>query len=213
MTVPRLDSNTCLLIVDVQYGFMPGGGLPVADGDAIVPVINRIAARFANVVLTQDWHPADHISFAANHPGRQPFETIALPYGPQVLWPVHCVQDTRDAALHDDLRVPQAQLLIRKGFHQDVDSYSAFVEADRRTSTGLAAYLKARGISSLYLCGLATDYCVAWSALDARAAGFDVTVIEDACRAIDLNGSLAKAWADMAAAGVARIRSDALLTT
>ena len=213
MTAPCLDSSTCLLIVDVQYGFMPGGGLPVADGDAIVPVINRIAARFANVVLTQDWHPADHISFAANHPGRQPFETIALPYGPQVLWPVHCVQDTRDAALHDDLRVPQAQLVIRKGFHQDVDSYSAFVEADHRTSTGLAAYLKARGISSLYLCGLATDYCVAWSALDARAAGFDVTVIEDACRAIDLNGSLAKAWADMAAAGVARIDSDALLNT
>ncbi|MBK8665426.1 MAG: bifunctional nicotinamidase/pyrazinamidase [Burkholderiales bacterium] len=213
MTVPRLDSNTCLLIVDVQYGFMPDGGLPVADGDAIVPVINRIAPRFANAVLTQDWHPADHISFAANHPGRQPFETIALPYGEQVLWPVHCVQDTRDAALHDDLRVPQAQLVIRKGFHQDVDSYSAFVEADHRTSTGLAAYLKARGISSLYLCGLATDYCVAWSALDARAAGFDVTVIEDACRAIDLNGSLAKAWADMAAAGVARIDSDALLNT
>ena len=208
MTVPRLDSNTCLLIVDVQYGFMPGGGLPVAEGEATAPVINRTAARFANAALTQDWHPADHISFAANHPGRQPFETIALPYGPQVLWPVHCVQDTRDAALHDDLRVPQAQLLIRKGFHQDVDSYSAFVEADRRTSTGLAAYLKARGISSLYLCGLATDYCVAWSALDARAAGFDVTVIEDACRAIDLNGSLAKAWADMAAAGVERITSD-----
>jgi nicotinamidase/pyrazinamidase len=205
--------SEALLIVDVQYGFMPGGGLPVADGDAIVPVINRIAPRFANVVLTQDWHPADHISFAANHPGRAPFETITLPYGEQVLWPTHCVQGTRDAALHDALHAPQAQLIIRKGFHRHVDSYSAFVEADRRTSTGLAAYLKARGITALYLCGLATDYCVAWSALDARAAGFEATVIEDACRAIDLNGSLATAWADMAAAGVARVDSAALLNS
>ena len=203
----KLDDATVLIIVDAQYGFMPGGGLAVADGDAIVPVINRIAPRFANVVLTQDWHPADHISFAANHPGRAPFETITLPYGEQVLWPTHCVQGTRDAALHDELCVPQAQLIIRKGFHRDVDSYSAFMEADRRTSTGLSAYLKARGISKLYLCGLATDYCVAWSAQDARAAGFEATVIEDACRAIDLNGSLARAWADMAAAGVGRVQS------
>lgn len=202
-----LDHTTALIIIDAQYGFMPGGGLAVADGDAVVPVINRIAPRFANVVLTQDWHPVDHISFAANHAGRAPFETIELPYGQQVLWPTHCVQGTRDAALHDDLRVPQAQLIIRKGFHRDVDSYSAFTEADRRTSTGLAAYLRARGIASLYLCGLATDYCVAWSALDARAAGFATTVIEDACRAIDLNGSLARAWADMAAAGVRRATS------
>ena len=206
-----MNAQTALIAVDVQYGFMPGGGLPVADGDAVVPVINRLVPHFANVVITQDWHPADHISFAANHPGRQPFDTLTLPYGPQVLWPTHCVQGTRDAALHDDLRVPQAQLIIRKGFHRDVDSYSAFMEADRRTSTGLAAYLKARGISKLYLCGLATDYCVAWSAQDARAAGFEATVIEDACRAIDLNGSLAKAWADMAAAGVVRTTSDALL--
>ena len=203
----KLDDATVLIIVDAQYGFMPGGGLAVADGDAIVPVINRIAPRFANVVLTQDWHPADHISIAANHPGRAPFETITLPYGEQVLWPTHCVQGSRDAALHDDLRVPQAQLIIRKGFHCDVDSYSAFMEADRRTSTGLAAYLKARGITKLNLCGLATDYCVAWSAQDARAAGFEATVIEDACRAIDLNGSLARAWADMAAAGVGRVQS------
>ena len=203
----KLDDATALIIIDAQYGFMPGGGLAVADGDAVVPVINRIVPRFANVVLTQDWHPADHISFAANHPGRAPFETITLPYGEQVLWPTHCVQGTRDAALHDDLRVPQAQLIIRKGFHRDVDSYSAFMEADRRTSTGLAAYLKARGITKLYLCGLATDYCVAWSAQDARAAGFEATVIEDACRAIDLNGSLARAWADMAAAGVGRVQS------
>ena len=203
----KLDDATVLIIVDAQYGFMPGGGLAVADGDAVVPVINRIAPRFANVVLTQDWHPADHISLAANHPGRAPFETITLPYGEQVLWPTHCVHGTRDAALHDELCVPQAQLIIRKGFHRDVDSYSAFMEADRRTSTGLAAYLKARGITKLYLCGLATDYCVAWSAQDARAAGFEATVIEDACRAIDLNGSLARAWADMAAAGVGRVQS------
>ena len=206
-----MTDSTALLIVDAQYGFMPGGGLPVAGGDAIVPVINRIAPRFANAVLTQDWHPADHISFAANHPGRQPFDTITLAYGPQVLWPMHCVQGTRDAALHDELRVPQAQLILRKGFHRDVDSYSAFMEADRTTTTGLAAYLHARGITQLVLCGLATDYCVAWSALDARAAGFAVTVIEDACRAIDLNGSLAQAWTDMAAAGVQRILSEQLL--
>ena len=200
-------AQRALIVIDAQYGFMPGGGLPVAGGDAIVPVINRIAPRFANAVLTQDWHPADHISFAANHPGRQPFDTITLAYGPQVLWPTHCVQGTRDAALHDELRVPQAQLILRKGFHRDVDSYSAFMEADRTTTTGLAAYLHARGITQLVLCGLATDYCVAWSALDARAAGFEVAVVEDACRAIDLNGSLAKAWADMAAAGVQRIQS------
>ncbi len=211
MTAFAPDSSACLLIVDVQYGFMPGGGLPVAGGDAIVPVINRIAPRFGNVVLTQDWHPLDHVSFAANHPGRQAFETIRLPYGEQVLWPVHCVQGTRDAALHDDLHVPQAQLVIRKGFHREVDSYSTFVEADRSTSTGLAAYLKARGIGRLYLCGLATDYCVHWSALDARAEGFEVAVIEDACRAIDLNGSLAAAWRAMDAAGVERTHSEALL--
>ena len=204
---PMFDATTCLLVVDAQYGFMPGGGLPVPDGDAIVPVINRLAPGFANAVLTQDWHPADHVSFATNHPGRQPYQTLALPYGEQVLWPTHCVQGTRDAALHDDLRVPQAQLVIRKGFQREVDSYSAFVEADRRTTTGLAAYLTARGIRSLYLCGLATDFCVNWSALDARAACFEVTVIEDACRAIDLNGSLAQAWSDMAAAGVRRTQS------
>lgn len=204
-------ADAALLVIDAQYGFMPGGGLPVAQGDAIVPVINQIGAGFANVVLTQDWHPVDHVSFAAQHPGRQPFERIEMPYGPQVLWPTHCVQGTRDAALHDDLHLPQAQLVIRKGFHREVDSYSAFVEADRRTTTGLEAYLRARGIGKLVLCGLATDFCVAWSALDARAAGFDVEVVEDACRAIDLDGSLTRAWDDMQAAGVRRTRADALL--
>ena len=206
-----LSSDCALLVIDAQNGFMPGGGLPVAQGDAIVPVINRMAPLFENAVLTQDWHPASHVSFAANHPGRQPFDVIELPYGPQVLWPTHCVQGTPDAALHPQLHVPQAQLILRKGCRPQVDSYSAFTEADRATTTGLAAWLHARGIHHLYLCGLATDYCVAWSALDARAAGFAVTVVEDACRAIDLNGSLARAWADMNAAGVQRASSQSLL--
>lgn len=205
-----MNDHSALLIVDAQYGFMPGGNLAVAGGDAIVPVINRIAPRFANVVLTQDWHPREHISFAVNHPGRKPHEIITLAYGEQVLWPVHCVQGTHDAELHADLCVPQAQLIIRKGFHAEVDSYSAFMEADRRTTTGLAAYLHARGIDALFVCGLATDFCVAWSALDARAAGFEATVLEDACRAIDVNGSLERAWSDLAAAGVRRVRSDRL---
>lgn len=200
-----------LVLVDLQKDFLPGGALAVEQGDRVVPIANELAARFPIVVATQDWHPPDHQSFAVSHPGRRPGDEIDLHGLSQVLWPVHCVQGTRDAALHDDLHAPQAQLVIRKGFHREVDSYSAFVEADRRTSTGLAAYLKARGIARLFLCGLATDYCVAWSALDARTEGFEVTVVEDACRAIDLNGSLAKAWADMTAAGVARIDSAALL--
>lgn len=202
-----MSPQSALLIVDAQNGFMPGGGLPVAGGDLVVPVINRIAPLFENVVLTQDWHPANHVSFAANHPGRQPYELIELPYGMQVLWPTHCVQGTHDAALHAGLQVTHAQLILRKGAHPQVDSYSAFLEGDRCTSTGLAAYLRARDIHTVYLCGLATDYCVAWSALDARAAGFETWVIEDACRAIDLNGSLDKAWAEMEAAGVQRTSS------
>ena len=205
-------AESALLVIDVQNGFMPGGGLPVPRGDEVVPVINRLAPHFETAALTQDWHPAGHISFAANHPQRRAFESIELPYGPQTLWPTHCVQGTQDAALHVDLRVPQAQLILRKGCRAEVDSYSAFVEADRRTSTGLAAWLHARGLRQLYLCGLATDFCVAWSALDARAAGFAVTVVEDACRAIDLNGSLARAWAQMCAAGVRRACTDELLT-
>ena len=181
----------------------------MAGGDSIVPVVNRLAARFQNVVLTQDWHPANHISFADNHAGTQPFSTVQLPYGEQVLWPRHCVQGTHDAALHADLQVDHAQLVIRKGYHPQVDSYSAFAEADG-TTTGLAAYLQARGMTHLYLCGLATDYCVAWSALDARKAGFEVSVVEDACCAIDLNGSLEQAWRDMEAAGVHRVQSYSL---
>jgi nicotinamidase/pyrazinamidase len=186
----------------VQNDFMPTGALAVPRGDEVVPVINRLAARFEQVVLTQDWHPRDHASFASAHPGSKPFETIDLPYGKQVLWPDHCVQATPGAALHAGLAVPHAQLIIRKGHHRDIDSYSAFVEADRKTPTGLAGYLRERGLRKLYVCGLATDFCVAWTALDARAAGFDTTVIEDASRAIDLNGSLAKAMQDIARAGV-----------
>lgn len=210
MTHPTLPSHTALVVIDVQNGFMPGGGLPVPRGDEVVPIINRLAQRFARVVLTQDWHPEDHVSFAVNHTDAAPFSSISLPYGEQVLWPVHCVQGTHDAALHADLVLPHAQLVLRKGWHRDTDSYSAFVEADHHTSTGLAAYLHAHGVTDLYLCGLATDFCVAWSALDARKAGFDVAVVEDACRAIDMNGSLDKAWADMHAAGVRRMQSGEL---
>jgi nicotinamidase/pyrazinamidase len=199
--------HTALLVIDVQNGFMPGGGLPVARGDEVVPVVNRLGPLFSNVVITQDWHPPGHASFASSHAGKVPFGSVQLAYGEQVLWPDHCVQGTHDAALHDALNLPHAQLVIRKGFHTAIDSYSAFLEADRTTTTGLAAYLKARGISHLYLCGLATDFCVAWSALDARAEGFQTFVIEDACRAIDLDGSLAKAWDAMRQAGVVRMQS------
>ena len=202
--------DRCLIVIDVQNDFLPGGALAVPHGDEVVPLVNRIAANFAVVVLTQDWHPAGHASFASSHPGRKPYETMRLAYGEQVLWPEHCVQATRGAALAEGLAIPQAQLVLRKGYHEGVDSYSAFLEADRRTSTGLAGYLRERGLKKLFLCGLATDYCVAWSALDARAAGFEATVIEDACRAIDLEGSLARAWRDMSAAGVRRSAAAAL---
>jgi nicotinamidase/pyrazinamidase len=200
-------ASDALLVIDVQNCFIPGGSLAVKEGDAIVPVINKLARSFENVVITQDWHTADHVSFASQHQGKKPFETVKLKYGTQVLWPDHCVQGTDGAALHKDLSIPHAQLVIRKGFHKDTDSYSAFLEADRKTSTGLAGYLKARGIKRVYLAGLATDFCVAWSALDARKAGFAAAVIEDACRGIDLNGSLTKAWADMGRAGVKRMKS------
>jgi len=202
-----MDARQVLLIVDVQNDFMPGGALAVPRGDEVVPLVNALARRFANVVLTQDWHPPGHISFASSHRGRQPFERIELEYGAQILWPDHCVQGTAGAAFHRDLSVPHAQLVVRKGYHPKVDSYSAFVEADGRHRTGLAGYLRERGMSHVYLCGLATDFCVAWSSVDARQAGFDVTVIEDACRGIDTEGSLEAAWRDMARAGVARCSS------
>jgi nicotinamidase/pyrazinamidase len=203
----KLDEASALLVIDVQNGFLPGGSLAVQDGDQVIPVINRIAKGFANVVMTQDWHTAGHISFASTHPGKKPFEVIDLPYGKQVLWPDHCVQGTDGAALSKDLSIPHAALVVRKGFHKDVDSYSAFTEADGKTTTGLAAYLKARKLQRLFVAGLATDFCVAWTALDARKAGFEAYVVEDACRGIDAQGSIAKAWADMAKAGVNRIQS------
>ena len=201
------DDASALLVIDVQNCFLPGGSLAVKDGEQVVPVINRIAKGFANVVLTQDWHTSGHVSFASAHAGKKPFEMVDLAYGKQVLWPDHCVQGTEGASLSKDLAIPQAGLVIRKGFHKDVDSYSAFTEADGKTTTGLAAYLKARNVQKLFLAGLATDFCVAWSALDARKAGFETYVIEDACRGIDAGGSLAKAWTDMATAGVKRIQS------
>jgi nicotinamidase/pyrazinamidase len=201
------DSQTALIVVDVQNGFCSGGHLAVPGGETVVPVINRLSRSFENVVLTQDWHPAGHASFASSHPGRQPYELMQMPYGPQVLWPEHCVQGTADAALHADLDIPHAQLIIRKGWHAGVDSYSAFQEADRSTPTGLDGYLRQRGIGKVVVTGLATDFCVAWTALDARRLGFETWVVEDACRAIDLDGSLAAAWRDMLAAGVHRVQS------
>lgn len=200
-----------LLVIDVQNDFLPGGSLAVADGDAVVPLINALAQKFTNVVCTQDWHPADHISFASQHAGKNPFETVELPYGTQVLWPDHCVWNSHGAALSADLDLPQAQLILRKGYSRTIDSYSGFQEADRETLTGLAGYLNERDIGRLYVVGLATDFCVGWTAMDGAAAGFDVTVIEDATRAIDNAGSLQKAWADMAEAGVERVMSRDIL--
>lgn len=200
-----------LVVVDVQYDFLPGGNLAVSGGDEIVPLINALAKKFKHVVFTQDWHPADHISFASQHPGKAPFENVELDYGTQVLWPDHCVWQTRGAELSADLDVPHAQLTIRKGHKRGVDSYSGFQEADRETLTGLAGYLNEHDVGRLYIVGLATDFCVAWTALDGAAGGFDVTVIEDATRAIDSNGSLEKAWTDLKEAGVERIMSREIL--
>jgi nicotinamidase/pyrazinamidase len=197
------------IVIDVQNCFVPGGSLAVKDGDQIVPLINRIARGFPHVVLTQDWHTPHHISFASSHAGKKPFDMTELPYGKQVLWPEHCVQGTAGAELVKGLDVPHAELVLRKGYRDKVDSYSAFNEADRKP-TGLAAYLRERGLKRVFLAGLATDFCVAWSAVDARKDGFDTYVIEDACRGIDASGSLAKAWADMKEAGVHRIQSSEL---
>jgi len=201
------DAHAALIVVDVQNCFINGGTLPVPHGEDVVPVINRLEGLFANVIVTQDWHTPGHVSFASSHPGKKPYETMELSYGPQVLWPDHCVMGTEDAELAKGLDSTKAQLVIRKGFHRELDSYSAFEEADHRTPTGLGGYLRQRRIERVFICGLATDFCVAWTALDARRAGFETTVIEDACRAIDLNGSLAATWKTLAARGVRRIRS------
>ncbi|MGH8674894.1 MAG: bifunctional nicotinamidase/pyrazinamidase [Burkholderiales bacterium] len=201
----------CLIVVDVQNDFCPGGALEVQRGDEVVPLVNQLARKFENVVVTQDWHPAGHASFASSHASRKPFETVRLRYGRQVLWPDHCIQGTRGAALHDGLDLPRAQLVIRKGWHPKVDSYSAFLEADRKTKTGLDGYLRSRGVKRVYCVGLATDFCVAWTALDARRFRLQAVVIEDACRAIDNQGSLAAALREMAKAGVKRVPSASVL--
>lgn len=205
------DGSAALIVVDVQNCFLSGGTLAVKNGEAVVPIINDLSSKFANVVLTQDWHTARHASFASAHPGKKPFDTVDLGYGTQVLWPDHCIQGTEDARLYKDLDTSNAQLIIRKGYHRGVDSYSAFEEADHKTPTGLGGYLEQRGVRSVFLAGLATDYCVAWTAMDARKAGFEAYVIEDACRGIDLHGSLDEAWTQMGARGVKRIQSADLL--
>ncbi len=199
----RPGNGDLLLIIDVQNDFCPGGALAVADGDAVVPVINRLAERFDHVVLTQDWHPPGHSSFVTSH--ASPFESVAMPYGQQTLWPDHCVQGTAGAAFHPELAVDRAELIIRKGFRPEIDSYSAFFENDQRTPTGLAGYLRDRGLRRIFLAGLATDFCVHYSAVDARRLGFDTVLVEAGCRAIDLAGSLDAAWAGMAAIGVQRV--------
>lgn len=204
------NTRSALLVIDVQNDFIPGGSLPVPEGDLIVPLINRLGRQFTQVVIAQDWHPAGHASFASSHPGRQPYDVIQLPYGEQTLWPEHCVQGSRGAEFHPQLDLPHAQLIIRKGCNPDIDSYSAFLEADRSTTTGLAGYLKERGIDTVYMVGLALDFCVMFSALDARAAGFNAFVVLDACRAIDLDGSLAVAIERMQVAGVGLIPSTEL---
>jgi nicotinamidase/pyrazinamidase len=201
-----------LLVVDVQNDFLPGGSLAVPEGDAIVPLVNVLAQRFAHVVLTQDWHAPGHLSFASSHAGRAPFDTIALTYGPQILWPDHCVQGSFGAEFSAALSIPKAELIVRKGYRREIDSYSAFCEADGVTLTGLAGYLRERGLTQVFLVGLATDFCVAYSAVDARKAGFEVVVIEDACREIDTGGSLAAAWKRMNDLGVARTPSNAFLS-
>lgn len=198
----KIAPDDLLLVIDVQNDFCPGGALAVADGDAVVPVVNRLAARFDHVVLTQDWHPAGHSSFATSHSGAAPFSEIAMPYGPQTLWPDHCIQGSAGAAFHPDLAIDRAELVIRKGFCVAIDSYSAFFENDRKTPTGLAGYLRERGLRRVVMAGLATDYCVQYSALDARRLGFETIVVLAGCRAIDLGGSLAVATAAMREAGV-----------
>lgn len=208
--MPARADDTALLMIDIQNDFCPGGALAVGDGDAVVPVINRLQERFQVRVLTQDWHPANHKSFADNHDGAEPFSVTRMAYGDQVLWPSHCVQGSMGAGFHRDLVTHPADLVLRKGFRPEIDSYSAFYENDRETRTGLAGYLAERGVRHVCLTGLATDFCVYYTAIDARRLGLDVTLVTDACRAIDLNGSLQAAMDDMAAKGVRFVESNAL---
>lgn len=204
----KIGAGDVLLVVDVQNDFCPGGNLAVPRGDEVVPAINALAARFAHVVLTQDWHPPGHSSFASSHPGAQPFQTIEAPYGPQILWPDHCVQGTRGAAFRDDLAVTRAELVLRKGYHREIDSYSAFYENDRKTRTGLAGYLRERSLTRVFVAGLAYDFCVRYSAEDAHREGFAIVVIEDACRGIDVDGSVAATRAQLAALGVRSVLTE-----
>jgi nicotinamidase/pyrazinamidase len=211
-----LTQSDALLVIDLQNDFCPpvhgaGGALAVTEGDTIVPLINALAARLPHTILTQDWHPADHISFATTH-AKDPYDTIAAPYGPQVLWPDHCLQHSPGAGFHPALDVPQAELILRKGFRQEIDSYSAFLENDHTTPTGLAGYLRERGITRLFFCGLAYDFCVRYSALDSKALGFETIVIEDASKAVNLHHSVADTNDALAAAGVPRIHSSKILT-
>lgn len=201
-----------LIIIDVQNDFCPGGSLAVPEGDTVIPVINQLSGKFENVIQTQDWHTGNHHSFASAHSGKKPFETINLSYGEQVLWPDHCVQGTKGADFHPDLNTTKTELIIRKGFRKEIDSYSAFFENDHITPTGLAGYLKDRGIDTLFMAGLATDFCVKWSALDGKKLGFDVSVIEDAVRGIDLNHSVEIAWKEMTGAGIKKVHSDSIFT-
>ncbi len=207
-----LTDNDALLIIDLQNDFCPGGRLAVAGGDEIVPLVNTLAGRFQHVLLTQDWHPEQHISFASSHAGAAPFQTIAAPYGGQALWPDHCVQGSEGAALHAALNAPQTELVLRKGFRQEIDSYSAFLENDHQTHTGLAGYLRERGLTRLFLVGLAYDFCVRFSAIDGKELGFETLVIEDATRAVGLPGSVDATHAALASAGVPRIASRMILT-
>ena len=212
MTTPRKPGeHDLLLVVDVQNDFCPGGALAVPDGDQVVPLLNRLAQAFAHVVLTQDWHPAGHQSFASSHPGRRPFEVIEVAYGPQILWPDHCIQGTDGAAFRDDLDIPHAELIIRKGFRPRIDAYSALFENDHNTPTGLAGYLRERGLRRLFIAGLAYDFCVRYSAEDAVEAGFDVVVVEDACRGIDIDGSVEATRQQLAVIGARSVSTDSLL--
>ena len=198
----QIEAQDVLLVVDVQNDFCPGGALPVPDGDAVIPAIHQIAPHFEHAILTQDWHTPNHFSFASAHPGKQPFEQIETSYGTQTLWPDHCVRDSHGAKLHVTLHIPAAELIVRKGIHKEIDSYSAFFENDRKTPTGLTGYLRERGLTRVVLAGLAYDYCVGYSALDACRLGFEAVVLRDACRAINLNGSVAAMEKEMAVAGV-----------
>jgi nicotinamidase/pyrazinamidase len=201
----KIQSTDVLLVIDVQNDFCPGGALAVPDGDSVIPVIHPVAPRFQHIILTQDWHTPSHFSFASAHPGKNPFEQIETSYGLQTLWPDHCVRDSHGARLHNVLHLPTAELILRKGFHQGIDSYSAFFENDRTTPTGLAGYLRERSLTRVFLTGLAYDYCVGYSALDAQRLGFPAIILRDACRAIDLNGSVAAIEREFAHAGVTLI--------